>query len=117
MALRPDRHLEVSECTHQIGVVASKGQVAVFNVAGSGASLGTTAGTVTIAANPSGNIPAGMLLQDVVNLDLTRFHENWNKQEININDFCDLARRGWFVTDQIIGTPTEGSPGYLSSSG
>lgn len=117
MALRPDRNIEMTDCTNTIPHIASKGVVLCYSTAGSGVALGDSHGVVQLAAAPSGLRVAGVLLQDVVNIDETRFHINWNKEEQNINDFVDVATRGWVHTDKYTGTPTVGNKAYLTVNG
>lgn len=117
MALRPDRVIEMTDCTHTIAAIASKGVVLCYSTAGSGVALGDSHGVLQLASSASGLRVAGILLQDVVNIDETRNHINWNKEEQNINDFIDVATRGWVHTDKYTGSPTEGNKAYLTSNG
>lgn len=117
MAIRPDRVIEMTDCLHVLNDVSSKGVVLCFKTAGSGVALGDSHGIVQLAASPSGLVPAGLLLQDFVNIDETRFHINWNKEEQNIGDYCDMATKGWVVTNQYTGSPVEGNKAYLTANG
>lgn len=117
MALRPDRVIEMTDGLHTLSDVASKGVVLCFKTAGSGVSMGDSHGVVQLASSASGLRPAGILLQDFVNVDETRFHINWNKEEQEIGDNCDMATRGWVITDKVTGSPTEGNKAYLTDNG
>ena len=59
----------------------------------------------TVKANPSGAYPLGVLLNDMVNLDLTRQHLNQHKDEVQKGGKITILRKGYVVTDAISGTP------------
>jgi len=63
----------------------------------------------------SGN-PVGILLNDVVNKDLTRTHLNQHKDEVQKGGKVTVLRKGYVVTNAIDGSPVAGSGAYLSSS-
>jgi hypothetical protein len=73
--------------------------------------------TVEYAASQSGTKPAGLLLNDVVNLDLTRQHINWHKDEVQIGSKVTLLRQGQVTTNKVTGTPTIGADAYYGASG
>lgn len=52
-----------------------------------------------VNANSSGFKPVGLLLNDVVNLDLTRTHINFHKDEVQVGQPVTVAKKGEFVTD------------------
>ena len=68
-------------------------------------------------ANATNEKPVGLLLNDVVNLDLTRQHINYAKDEVQKGSKVLLLRRGTVVTDQISGTPTIGADAYVTRVG
>ena len=45
--------------------VKNRGHVVVYSTGGSGAAMDQSAALVTVAANPSGKVPVGMLLNDI----------------------------------------------------
>ena len=67
----------------------------------------------------SGIVPVGLLLNDMVNLDLTRQHINWHKDEVQKGGKVTLLRKGWVVTDRVYPgeTPAAGGLAYVSHSG
>jgi hypothetical protein len=71
----------------------------------------------TVATHGSGSYPLGILLNDVVNLDLTRQHLNWHKDEVQKGGKVTILKKGWIVTDQVDGTPTIGATAFLGGSG
>ena len=117
MALRPDKYIIESDGTCYLNDVAAKGVILVYSTAGSGAALGDSRNLVTLAASASGTKVAGILQQDFVNIDETRFHINWHKEEQNIGDNCDMGKKGWWHTDKVTGSPTVGDKAYLTANG
>lgn len=117
MALRPDRLLLETDGSCTLSDVAAPGVGVCWHTGGSGEALGFHQGRVQLASNPSGLKFAGILLQNVVNVDETRYHINWNKEEQNIGDNVEVLKKGWVVTNKISGTPTIGSKAYLTTSG
>lgn len=117
MALRPDRHELDTDISFFMNETASRGVVVSFSTAGSGASMDNAAALATVAADASGSFPLGILLNDMVNLDLTRQHINQHKDEVQKGGKITILRKGWCVTDQITGTPTKGQTAYLADSG
>jgi hypothetical protein len=72
---------------------------------------------VTLAATASGAYAVGCLLNDVVNIDLTRQHLNWHKDEVQKGSKVTILKRGWIVTNNVDGTPEAGRPAYLGAAG
>ena len=68
--------------------VAERGGVVSLSTAGSGASLDNGNAVVTYAADPSGKVPLGLLINDMVNIDLTRQHLNQHKDEVQKGGKC-----------------------------
>ena len=97
---------------------ATRGGVAVISTGGSGASLDNGSALVTYAAAPSGKVPVGLLMNDMVNIDLTRQHLNQHKDEVQKGGKVTLLTKGWVVTSNIEGTdPNAGDVAYLAHSG
>ena len=121
MALRGDRnYTDGTDISFFCNEVAEKGEVMVFSTVGSGAAMDDPTAVVTSpSADPSGEQVAGILLNDVVNLDLTRQHINWHKDEVQLGGKVTLLRRGVIVTNMIESgvDPTNGSPAYFMGGG
>lgn len=120
MALKPDRNvLETDISFFCNDTTASRGGVMCISTVGSGAAMDQAANVCTYKANSSGAIPVGVLMQDVVNLDLTRQHANWHKDEVQTGSKVCLGVKGWVVTDRIYPgtTPTAGQTAYVGQSG
>lgn len=105
MALKPDRSIvgNQTDISFFYNSTAEKGEVLVFSTGGSGAAMDDATAVVTRpSANPSGEIFAGVLLNDVVNKDLTQTHINFHKDEMQQGGKVTLARSpAVLVTDMI----------------
>ena len=117
MALKGDRHLVITDVSFFMNETATRGGVVMYSTGGSGAALDQADALVTYAADSSGNVPAGLLLNDVVNKDLTRTKLNPYKEEVQKNSKVTLLKRGWVVTNSITGTPAVGGIAYVTDSG
>ena len=117
MALKGSRVVIETDITQTSNTVASRGVVLSYTANGSGVALGDSAGTADPLANPSGKMPAGLLLNDVVNIDQTRYHRNFQKDEVVVGMRVNLLRKGRVTTDQVVGAPTPGATAYLTASG
>ena len=56
------------------------------------------------------------MLNDVVDIDLTRQHINWHKDEVQKGGKVAILKKGYVVTDQIEGTPTAGAIAFLDDA-
>ena len=105
MALKPDRSIvgNQTDISYFYNSTAEKGEVLVFSTAGSGAAMDDANAVVARpTASPSGQIFAGILLNDVVNKDLTQTHLNYNKDEVQQGGKVTLLRApAVIVTDMI----------------
>lgn len=118
MALKGERHEFLTDISFfNDGNTAERGGMCVFVSAGSGAALDQSAAKAGYSANSSGTRPVGILLNDVVNLDLTRQHINWYKNEVQVGMKVTLLKKGFVVTNMITGTPAMGDVARLNSSG
>ena len=84
MALKPDRVESFTDVSFFMNTTGDRGGVVVYNGNGGVGSSMDDADAVVIypTGSPSGTAPAGVLLNDVVNLDLTRQHINYHKDEV-----------------------------------
>ncbi len=117
MALKGARYEDVTDIAFFMNEVASRGGIASVSTVGSGAAMDQAAALVTYGANSSGLVPRGMLLNDMVNLDLTRQHLNQHRDEVQIGGKVTLGIKGWWVTSSVVGTPAAGDYAVLTSSG
>ena len=118
MALKPDRVEHLTDLSFFMNETATRGQIVTHSTSseGSGAAMDDSAALV-IKATGSGDKPAGLLLNDVVELDLTRQHINFAKDEVQKGSKVLLLRRGTVVTDNIAGTAAAGAKAYFNNSG
>jgi hypothetical protein len=116
MALKADRHELDVDISFFMNETGEKGQIVVFSTAGSGAAMDQAQALVTVAAADATNIPVGVLLNDVVNLDLTRQHINFHKDEVQQGGKVSLLKKGYIVTDMIAGTPAAGAIAFLDDA-
>ena len=115
MALKPDRVEHLTDLSFFMDETATRGQIVTHSSDGSGASMDDANAKVIKATGVSDN-PAGLLLNDVVDIDLTRQHINFAKDEVQKGGKVLLLRRGTVVTDNIDGaTPSAGDKAYFDT--
>ena len=119
MALKPDRIEHLTDISFFMNTTAERGGVASFVTGGVGVSMDDADAVVAYAAECSGSVPAGILLNDVVNYDLTRQHINWHKDEVQVGGKVTLLRQGQVTTDVVATglTITAGTPAYYDAFG
>jgi len=119
MALKADRYEESTDISFFYNAgTASRGGVVVLNaVNASGAAMDQGANLVEYAAATTGTVPVGILLNDVVNKDLTRTHLNQYKDEVQKGGKVTVLTRGWVVTNNLDAvTIAPGEVAYASST-
>lgn len=116
MALKPDRVVIETDITKTCPTATPRGVCLVLSAAGSGVNIGDNAGTADLLT-PSGKVPAGILMNDVVSTDLTRYHLNFHKDEVPVNSRVTLLRKGRVTTDALNGSPNPGDTAYLTTNG
>jgi hypothetical protein len=74
--------------------------------------------SLSIPGSGSG-VPAGVLMNDVVDLDLTRQHINWHKDEVQLGNKVDILVRGVVRTNMVKSgdTPSAGDAAYYDANG
>lgn len=118
MALKADRIEKETDISFFMNEVAERGGVVCLSGnGGSGAAMDQGVQLVTYAANPSGARPVGVLLNDMVNIDLTRQELNRYKNEVQRGSKVTLLRKGYVVTNMIQGVPTAMAPAFVGHSG
>ena len=118
MALKTDRSTLQTDISFFMNEAATRGGVVALSTGGSGAAMDQGAALVTYAAAPSGKVPIGVLLNDMVNIDLTRQHLNQYKDEVQKGGKVTLLQKGYVVTSSLEGTdPNAGDVAYLAHSG
>jgi hypothetical protein len=117
MALKPDRIELLTDVSFFMNSTAERGGVACVTTGGSGISMDDANAVVAYAATVSGSKPVGVLLNDVVNIDLTRQHINWHKDEVQLGGKVTLLRNGQVTTNRVTGSPAAGVDAYVGVSG
>lgn len=129
MALKPDRDFLQWDNSRFIGAITyggDRGGVLVATGAvtnsPSGAAMDQASNSAWYCFDPSGYQPVGVLMSDVVNIDLTRQSLNFNKSEHQVGDKVPVLTKGWVVTNLIDpmtanSNITIGAPAYLTLSG
>ena len=117
MALKPDRIEHLTDISNFMTTTATRGGVVSHVTSGAGVSMDDADAVVGYVAAPSGAKPAGVLLNDVVNYDLTRQHINWHKDEMQVGGKVTVLRIGQVTTDMVDGDPSAGDAAYVGASG
>jgi len=124
MSLKRDIDVfEYAQPVWYMNEVATRGGIVSIGTGGSGVALdnqGTASSPIPLAtykASSSGAVPIGMLLTDVVSLDTTKFHPNFQKNEVAKPGKVTIVKRGIFMTNMFVGAPSAGDDAYLASSG
>ena len=120
MALKSDRveaYTDISFFCNDAS--AERGVVVVHSTGGSGVAMDDSLALVTVSASQSGTKPAGLLLNDVVSLDLTRQRINWHKDEVQTGSKVTLLRQGQVTTNMVVSgvDPTVGADAYYGANG
>ncbi len=120
MALKGDRHEFKTDISSYCSSVTERGVILVFSTSGSGVALDQSSNVVVLpGTGVLGQKAAGLLLNDMVTFDTTRYHINYLKDEMRVGGKCTLLHKGWVVTNMIAvgSTPVAGDAAYLAASG
>ncbi len=122
MALKPLRLVDNSgyDVSFFCPVAATPGTFVVHKalVTGVGAAMDDPNAQVVVpTGGVSGTKPAGILVTNVVDIDLTRQILNPYKDENIVGGKVALVRRGQIEIDNITGTPSPGDSAYYNASG
>lgn len=118
MALKSDRYEAMTDISffYNAGTATRGGVVVLDAVNASGAAMDQGVNLVRYKQATATDVPVGILLNDVVNKDLTRTHINWYKDEVQKGGKVTVLTQGWVVTNNITGSPTPGSVAYADSA-
>ena len=116
MALRPTRNEHLTDLSFFMDETAERGLMCGAITQGSGAAMDQSAAAVKVASALDDE-PVGLLLNDMVNLDLTRQHINYDQDEMQKGGKVLLLRAGFVVTDQISGAITLGEAAHFVPGG
>jgi len=105
MSLKGDRLELETDVTFFGNSVMTRGGIVSFAGFGSGAANDQSAAYIQYAATASGNYPLGILLNDMVNLDLTRQHINWYRDEVQQGGKLTIGKKGYWITNNLTQGP------------
>lgn len=121
MALKGDRiYTPMMELGAFMNETASRGGIVSYNSTASGVAMDQSVNLVTyVGSSLSGIKPMGILLQDMVNQDLTQTHPNWYKDTVQIGGKVAVLRVGQVTTNMVMPghSPSAGAPAYICHSG
>ena len=119
MAILADRLHISSRLDFFMNETAERGGVVSFSTAGSGAAMDQAKQLCTYSASPSGKVPIGILMCDMVNKDLTRQKLNPYLHEVQQGSKVTIWEQGSVVTNLIQPgiTVAAGDKAYLYNSG
>lgn len=119
MALKGDRNVVTTDISFFMNEAAERGGIVCLSTAGSGAAMDQAAALVTYSASPSGRMPVGMLLNDMVDIDQTKYHINFHKDQMIKGSKVTVAHEGVFITNRIYTgyTPVAGAVATVGMSG
>lgn len=111
MALKSDRFELQTDISFFYNAAATARGCLVSHggTAGTGASMDQG---VNLCAKSTSAAPLGILLNDVVDKDLTRTHLNQYKNEVQKGGKVTILRKGYVVTNNITGAPGAGDVAY-----
>lgn len=117
MALKADRYEESTDISffYNEGTATRGGAVVLDAALASGAAMDQGGNKVKYG---TAGVPVGILLNDVVDKDLTRTHLNQYKDEVQKGGKVTVLTRGWVLTDMIETSidPAAGDIAYVSAS-
>lgn len=118
MALKPDRYENRTDISFYYNAgVAERGGILCYGLTnGSGASMDQGINLARYVSAVAGTRPVGILLNDVVNKDLTREHLNVYRDEVQLGGKVTTLRGGYVVTNMIDNVSvTGGQLAYVST--
>lgn len=116
MALKGNRQIDHWNIRYFLNETADQGVIVSVSTAGSGVAMDASDNLATVKAASSGALPLGVLLDEFVDIDQTKFHINRHKVQANKGDKATVAQKGWVVTDRVV-SATAGKTAVLASSG
>lgn len=122
MALKGERRVVVDEIRYRCTSATERGVVLVYNGSGSDEVGPDNSGFLVVlpgTGSVSGLVPAGVLGNDMVTQDETRYPLNKYKLEGRTGGKCYMIKKGWLYTDKVKSgdTPSQGLPAYVAPSG
>jgi hypothetical protein len=119
MSLKPARRHVDSTIDCFMNHTAERGGVVCYDTVGSGTAMDSASQTVHYKTSPSGGQPVGLLMCDVVNLDLTRQHLNQYQEEVQVGGKVTIWTKGTVTTNYLVSgiTVTAGQVARVGAQG
>lgn len=119
MALKPVRYFVSDDMSFFMDEVAERGGFVTLSTGGSGSAMDQGVALATYSASQSGKFVLGVLMQDMVNKDLTQTHINFHKDEVQKGGKILLWTAGTVVTNMVYPglSPAAGATAYMGPSG
>ncbi len=119
MALKPDRREIDSDISFFMNSVAERGGFVSLSTTGSGGAMDNANAVVIYAGTSSGKVPVGCLANDMVDVDLSLYHLNRYKDQVQKGGKVKLITIGMVNTNMIKSgdTPAVGDKAYLAADG
>lgn len=119
MALKPDRREIDSDVSFFMNSVAERGGVVCISTTGSGGAMDNANAVVIYRSTSSGGVPVGVLMDDVVDVDLSLYHLNRYKDQVQKGGKVKIMTAGVVVTNMLKSgeTPAAGDSAYLAADG
>lgn len=120
MALKGDRYELQGDISEFANSVMQRGGAVVYQTLGSGGAMDQSVSLVQYANASSGQSPKGILMQDMVQIDPTRQHINYYRDEVLLGGKVLVLVKGYVNTNMLVqgAAPIAvGDRAALSSSG
>jgi hypothetical protein len=121
MALRPDVVLNpyADRVDFFMNQTAERGAIVALSTGGSGVAMESASNAAVYRSSASGAVPLGVLINDVVNYDLTRQDYNPYKNEVQLGSKVHISADCTVVTNMITSgvSPAAGDAAYLAADG
>lgn len=119
MAIKGNQEVILDDVSFFMNVTAERGKILIHDGSGSGTAMDQSASYVAVPTGqaPSATKPAGILLNDVVDKDLTQTHLNWHQDQVQKGGKVTIGQIWKGTTNNVTGTPAAGSVAYYSTTG
>ncbi len=120
MGLKPLRSTVYDDISMYLNSVIERGGVLIYDVSTS-TGLGDMddAGALAKVPTDSGGNPIGVLMDDMVDIDQSRFALNMHQNEVQKNSKVSILKKGFVRTNWLLAgqVPIPGSGAYFTTSG
>lgn len=119
MALKALRNEKDTDISFYLNQVTTAGRIVTYVTSTTGLGDMDDANTYVQVPSNSGGVPVGVLMNDVVDVDLSRYALNMHKDEVQKNSKVCIMRKGMIRTNCLKAgdNPVPGSGAYFTSSG